>query len=179
VAGCASNIGTDLQSERRSFWADRASWSLEDKLPELLREVRVRISELRMRREAKVNAEQEYRQAVELEVERARSRAAEAHRAEILEQQLTDWRVAQELRDYAMAIVQRIATAQAQGQAQDAAIADARLWWGWITERADRHDPLRSLPSWPMAPHLHDYQLREFMNQVPEPEAMHYRPEVF
>jgi hypothetical protein len=173
------DIGTDVHSERRSFWADRASWRLEDKLPELLREVSVRINELRMRREAKVKAEQEYRQAVELETERARARADEAHRAKILEQQLTDWRIAQELREYASAISQRVAAAPAEGETQSNAVADARRWCEWITERADRHDPLRRLPTWPAVPRLHDYQLREFMNRVPEPEQMRYRPEAY
>ena len=173
------DIGTDVHSERRSFWADRSSWRLEDKLPELLREIGVRINELRMRREAKVKAEREYCQAVELETERARDRAAEAHRAKVLEQQLADWRVAQELRAYASAISQRIANVQTERDTQSKAAPEARRWREWITERADRHDPLRRLPTWPAAPQLHDYQLREFMNRVPEPEEMRYQPETY
>lgn len=66
----------------------RPSSSLEDKLPELLREVAVRADELRLRREAKARAEALYQLAIEREEEQARLRAAEAHRKKVLEQQL-------------------------------------------------------------------------------------------
>ena len=173
------DIGAAAQSDRRSFWADRASWQLEEKLPELLREVAVRVDELRLLRAAQARAEEQHRQAVELETQRARNRAAEAHRGELLDQQLARWRAAQELRAYAAAVSRRISAAEAQGEANGEAVDGARRWLEWITERADRHDPLTKVPQWPSAPALATYQLREFMNHVPEPSEMRYRPETY
>jgi hypothetical protein len=174
------DIGGASQLERKSFWADRASWSLEDKLPELLREVAVRADELRMRREAKDRAVKQYRQAVEHEEQRARARAAEAHRGKVVEEQLAHWRAAQELRQYAAAISERItAAAEADGKVDSEALAEAGRWLAWITERANRHDPLTRLPTWPAAPELLSYELCEFMERVPEPTEMRYQPETY
>lgn len=172
-------IGGTAQSERKSFWADRASWSLEDKLPELLREVAVRADELRLRRDAKVKAEAEHRQAVEREEERARARAAEAHRHKILEDQLGRWREARELREYVAVVTARVDAAETNNRADAETIADARRWLEWITNQADRRDPVTQLPNWPTLPELRTYELSQFMNHVPEPAAMRYQPESY
>ncbi|MGH9204344.1 MAG: hypothetical protein ACRD2A_24210, partial [Vicinamibacterales bacterium] len=172
------DLGGAAVSERRSFWADRASWSLDDKLPELLREIAVRTDELRLRRAATNRAEVEYRQAVQHEEERARTRAAEAYRHKILEDELARWREVRELRDYAAAMAERIAAAEAKadGQGDDEAIANARQWLAWIVERANRRDPITKVPTWPSSPQLRSYELSQFMNRVEEPVAMRYRP---
>jgi hypothetical protein len=173
------DIGGRSELERKAFWADRTSWSLEDKLPELLREVAVRADELRMRREAKAYAEAEHQRAVEREEERARTRAAEAYRQKVLEQQLAEWRAAQELRAYAAAVSERIAAAEADDQADNEAVGDAELWLDWIRDLAKRSDPTTRLPTWPKPPQLPSYELRAFMNDVPEPKEMRYQPESY
>ncbi|MGO1056957.1 hypothetical protein [Crossiella sp. CA198] len=173
------DIGGPAGTVRKSFWADRASWSLEDKLPELLREVAVRADELRLRREAKVRAEASYAQAVERERQQALIRAAEAYRKKFLDDQMEHWREVRALREYAAAVAVRITAAEAEGQADNAAIADARRWLTWINNRADRRDPVRVLPVWPEPPKLQSYELRQFMNRVQEPVAMHYQPEKY
>ncbi|MBA8926796.1 hypothetical protein BC739_004002 [Kutzneria viridogrisea] len=173
------DVGGLARSECRSFWADRRSWRLEDKLPELLREVAVRADELRLKREAQVRAEQEYRQAVERERLRARARAADAHRRAVLDDQLTQWRRVRELRQYATAIEERIAVAEAGEHADSEAAGEARRWLAWVTERAEQQDPLRDLPRWPSAPDLPPYKLAEFMNRVPQPPEMGYHPETY
>jgi hypothetical protein len=61
------DVGGGQQSDRRSFWADRVSWRLEDKLPEAFREIAVRLHELWMLREARDAAQIEHRAAVEQE----------------------------------------------------------------------------------------------------------------
>lgn len=170
------DLGGAADSERRSFWADRASWNLEDKLPELLREMAVRADELRLRREAKTRAEAEYEQAVRREEERARARAAEAYRCKLLEDELARWREVRELRNYAAAMAERIEAAEASGQGDDEAISKARQWLGWVIERANRRDPTTTLPTWPNLPQLRSFELNQFMNRVEEPAAMRYRP---
>jgi hypothetical protein len=134
------DLGGPAQLERRSFWADRASWMLEDKLPELLREVAVRADDLRMRREAKARAAAEHEEAVERERKRAQARAAEAHRTEIMECQLQRWERACQLRDYIAAIDRRIAQETA-ASGDETTIADARKWSTWLTDVADRLNP--------------------------------------
>ena len=173
------DVGGLVQSERKSFWADRASWTLEDKLPELLREVAVHADELRLRREAKVKAEVEHRQAVEREKERARTRAAEAHRHKILDEQLARWREARELREYVAVMTERVNAAEVDDQVGAEAIADARRWLEWATILADRRDPPTRLPIWPKPLELRPYELGQFMNNVPEPASMRYQPESY
>ncbi|WP_027944758.1 hypothetical protein [Amycolatopsis taiwanensis] len=169
------DLGGPADTERRSFWADRASWTLEEKLPGLLREVAVRADELRLRREAQKRAETQYRDDVAREQERARARAAEAHRLKILQQQLERWREVRELRTFAATLTERLAKADAG----DGTLAEAHRWLEWITEHADRRDPFRTLPGWPEPPQLHTWELDQYMNRVHEPPEMRYRPEKY
>lgn len=67
---------------------------------------------------------------------------------ELLDQQLAMWRAAQELGAYAAAVSRRVADAESQGETSSEAVYGARRWLEWITERADRHDPLSKLPRW-------------------------------
>jgi hypothetical protein len=66
-AGGCVDVGAGFGTERRSFWADRSRWTLEERLPDVLREVTVRVGELRLKREAQTRAEAAYREAVEQE----------------------------------------------------------------------------------------------------------------
>lgn len=68
---------------------------------------------------------------------------------------------------------------EAQGKADSETVNGVRRWLEWITERADRHDPLTKLPQWPSVPALANYQLQQFMNHAPEPRGMRYRPETY
>jgi hypothetical protein len=172
-------IGGQSQLDRKASWADRTSWRLEDKLPEVLREVAVRADELRLRHEAKARAQEEYSQALEREEERARARAAEAHRQKVLDEQLIGWRTARELRAYAAAVSGQITAAGAEDHADEEAIGEAQRWLGWIVDRADRQDPTMQLATWPKPPELPSYELREFMRSVAEPEEMRYQPESY
>jgi hypothetical protein len=167
------DLGGAVTSERRSFWADRASWTLEEKLPELLREVAVRADELRLRRKAKERAETIYQQDLAREQEHARARADEAHRLKTLQQQLDRWREVSELRAFAADLAEHLTTDTGQ---DEAAIADARRWLAWTTDRADRRNPFRTLPTWPEPPRLHSYEVSQFMNRVPEPAELRYKP---
>jgi hypothetical protein len=172
------DLGGAVQTERRSFWADRASWTLEEKLPELLREVAVRAEELRLRRVEKTRAKATHEEAVEQERQRARVRAAEADRLELLKSQLERWREVRELREYAAALEDTIVAA-INGGADEQAITNAQRWVTWLSGLADGLDPTHRLPTWPKPPELRGYELQKFMNRVPEPDAMRYRPEAY
>jgi hypothetical protein len=92
---------------RQATWADRQSWRLEDKLPELLREVEVRAAEAEQRRQEAARREQERVREWEAAMEDARARLAEHIRAEALTSQVERWRTAREIRAYCDAIEER------------------------------------------------------------------------
>jgi Sec-independent protein translocase protein TatA len=175
------DMGGRSQLGRPSFWADCTRWGLEDKLPELMREVAVRIEELRLRRaaQARARAEHAYQHAVEQEKQHAHARAAEAHREKILQEQLDHWRMAQELHSCAAKLAARIRAATADSHTDTRAIQDARLWLSWVVDRADRFDPTMQLATWPQPAELTSYELGKFMNRVPEPAELRYRPESY
>lgn len=170
------DVGVGFGTERRSFWADRSRWTLEEKLPEVLREVAVRVDELRLKREAQTRAKTAYREAVEQERGRARVRAAESQRRDVLDKQLQRWREVAELRAYASDMAERIAAAEGAGEAEPEAVADARRWLLWIEEHARKRDPLSELAAWPVAPNLRSWELEKFISRVPQPPEMNYRP---
>lgn len=172
-------IGGQSQLERKAAWADRTRWRLDDKLPEMLREVTVRLDELRLRRLAKAEAEVQYHRAVDREEGRARARAAEANRREMLEQQLTSWQACEELRGYATALATRVAAAEVDDGVDPESLEGARQWLGWVQQRADRTDPTKALATWPKPPELASYELRKFVNEVPVPDAMRYQPDTY
>ncbi|MCD2191368.1 hypothetical protein [Actinomycetospora soli] len=113
----SGRLGMRLQGEatssaRRLNWADRTKWRLEDKLPEVLREVAVRADGLRRAREARAEAQARHDREVAAEQERARDRAAEHHRGEVLDKQLERWRETRELREFARELAERITAAE-------------------------------------------------------------------
>jgi hypothetical protein len=65
---------------RALSWADRSSWALEDKLPELLQELEIRAAEDDHRRREAERAAEERERLWELEMERAKARYVEAYR---------------------------------------------------------------------------------------------------
>lgn len=167
------DVGANSSSDRRSFWADRASWRLEDKLPELLREIAVRADEIRARRLRRDEARAEHERALETERRHAADRAAEAHRIEILEERLVRWRAGRELREYladrTAAVEQAAGTGVASGD-----LDAARAWLAWVADRIERLDPLGALPTYPRPPRRPEYELQKYMQHVPAPEGLHF-----
>lgn len=165
--------GADHGSGRRSFWADRTSWRLEDKLPELLREIAVRADEIRAHRERRDEARAEHERALETERRHAADRAAEAHRVEVLQERLARWRAGQELRQY---LADRTASV-AQAVEKDTASGDldsARAWLAWVAGHIELLDPAGELPTYPEPQRLPEYELLKYMRQVPAPEGLHF-----
>lgn len=73
---------------RAATWSDRKSWTLDDKLPELLQELELRaVEDDHHAAEEKRKAEERQRQW-KLQMERARQRFLEAHRAKVLRAQI-------------------------------------------------------------------------------------------
>ena len=143
-AGATGRLQLDIPGYggggRPSKWADRKSWSLEEKLPEVLREIEVRAAEAKARE----------KEAEQREIERARKwetakalaveRWAENRRGEVLRADVARWREAKTIRDYCDA-----ASATYRGDS-------ATEWIDWARGYADNLDPLSSPPQMPEMP---------------------------
>ena len=137
---------------RQSRFADRQSWTLEDRLPHLSREIEERVAEARRVAEqeriaAEQAAEAARRAANERErtwhrlMDQARELLVETHRAAQLRAQADAWDEARRLRRYC--------------DAMDATHGDhpgTAHWIAWARAHTDQLDPLTEPPTMPDAP---------------------------
>ena len=139
---------------RPSTFADRKTWTLEDKLPDLLRELEIRVAEDDHRdQEAKQRADERQRQW-ELAMERAKEDFLEAYRAKVLDQEVLAWQRTTSIRRYLAALQ------ETQGDA-----ADENEWMIWIRQYLQRLDPTRARPELPSMPERIPLdELRPFLN---------------
>jgi hypothetical protein len=137
---------------RAATWSDRKSWRLEDKLPELFHELELRAVEDDHRAaEEKRKAEERQRQW-ELQMERARQRFLEAHRAKVLRAQIAARQEAQVMSAYLTEL-----------EAKHGAIPESAEWIEWIREFIKRVDPVQSPPSMPEEPEVSRDDLTPFL----------------
>jgi hypothetical protein len=132
---------------RQSSWADRTRWTLEDRLPHLLRELEIQAVEAEERRLAKEHEEAERQQQWETAMERAKHRLIEDHRLEVLRNRVRAWEEAEAIRAYCDAVEARHGT--------DAITADpdAEQWLALAREHADRTQQLPRMPPEPEITH--------------------------
>jgi hypothetical protein len=141
-----------IYSGRQSHWADRQSWTLEERLPQLFREIEERIAEAdyaaEKERIAAEKAAEAARQAAE-ERERtwhslmrqAEERLIESHRARCLREQGAAWHAAETLRGYCEAMN------AAHGDRPETA-----EWLTWARAYIRHLDPLTAPPAMPEPP---------------------------
>jgi len=140
-------------------WADRQRWRLDDKLPDILGEIRTRAKVDEDQHAARERAEADRRRQWEQAVAHAKQRFAEDQRVEALTGQLADWQRAAAARAYAQVLRASIAAEPDPERA-----ADVAAWAEWITGYADRIDPTRRhrlLPAPPTDPTAE--QLRPYL----------------
>jgi hypothetical protein len=134
---------------RQSRWGDRKSWTLDDRLPHLFREIEERIVEAAFetadrRIAAEKAAEAAKREAEERErqwhvlMDEARERLVEEQRATHLRKQADAWQEVERLRRYCDAV-----------QAAYADRSDTAEWLAWARAYAARLDPLSEPPTMP------------------------------
>jgi hypothetical protein len=155
-AGGAGRLMIELHVERswiykgrQSRFADRQSWTLEGRLPHLIREIEERIAHARrVAEQERIAAEKAAGRAAD-ERERtwhqlmaqARERLVETHRTAQLRVQADAWSEADRLRRYC--------------DAMDAAHGEhppTAQWIAWARAHADQIDPLTEPPTMPKAP---------------------------
>ncbi len=148
---------------RQSRWGDRKSWSLEERLPHLLREIEERIAKAdRVAEEERIaeeKAAEEARRAAEererqwhLLMKRARKQLVETQRADLLRAQAAAWGEAERLRAYCDAME------AAYGERPESA-----EWIAWARDFSSRLDPLRVPPSMPEEPEETPEALQEHL----------------
>lgn len=137
---------------RQSRWADRQSWSLEDRLPYLFQEIEERIVEAeRLAEEQRIAAErvaeaarkaaEERERQWDVLMEETKQRPIETDRAAPLRAQADAWHEAEGLRRYC--------------DAAEAAHGDdprTAAWLAWARAYAERLDPLTEPPTMPKPP---------------------------
>jgi hypothetical protein len=139
-------------SGRQSRWADRQSWTLEERLPHLFREIEERILEAdhaaEQARIASEKAAEAAKQAAEerertwhVLMRQAQERLVETHRANELRAQADAWHLADTLRRYCDAI-----------EAAYGDRADTTEWLSWARAHVLELDPLTEAPTMPDAP---------------------------
>jgi hypothetical protein len=141
-----------LFSGRQSRWADRHSWTLEERLPHLFREIEERVveaayAEEQERIEAERVAEAARRAAEERErmwrvlMRQAEERLVESNRADQLLEQSNSWHRAEALRRYC----------DAMEIAHDDR-AETVTWLAWARTYIQQLDPLSEAPAMPANP---------------------------
>ena len=149
------NLGTSrywIFRDRQSRWSDRQSWTLEERLPHVFREIEGRIihakrvdEEERVRHEEaavtqRLEGERRERQWHVL-MKRARERLLTEHRASHLRSEAERWSEAERLRQYCDAL------AAAHGD-----LPNAAEWLGWARTYIRDLDPLARPPAMPDPP---------------------------
>lgn len=134
---------------RRRSWADRHRWRLEDKLGEVLAEIRWRLEALQARQRAKERALAQRREDWQTAMERARIAHGEAQRVAALDGQLAAWEKAKQIRAYCTELE------AARGLDVD---DELRGWINWARSHADAIDPTgrADLPPAVVEPRTHD-----------------------
>jgi hypothetical protein len=126
---------------RRSSWTDRKTFTLEDKLPDVLREIEIRGAAAELERREKERQAQEDRRAWAAATELAAIHHATDGHPAALRKQMAGWREAHEVRAYCDAM------ANACGDEPETS-----EWVQWARGYADQLDPLRAHPKAPPAP---------------------------
>ncbi|MCD0450400.1 hypothetical protein LO762_14535 [Actinocorallia sp. API 0066] len=143
---------------RKANWADRKSWTLDDKLPEVLREVETQAAEAEHRKRQRERQEQQKRERWEAAMAQAKLDLAEHHRAEILRAQANRWFEVHRLNEYINAME------AAAGLLQDPVEAEeAHLWLAWARQYTAKLNPLNGHLALPEAPEAKPDALRPFL----------------
>lgn len=132
---------------RQKSWADRSRWKLEDRLPNLLRELEVQAVEAEERRLASEREQAERQRQWEAAMERAKRRLVEDHRLEVLRNRVRAWEEAEAVRAYCDAVEAR------HGTEVIASDPDSAEWLVLAREHADRAQQVPRMPADPEVTH--------------------------
>lgn len=141
---------------RQKSWGDRSRWSLEERLPDLLRELELQAIEAEERRLAREREEAERQRQWEAAMERAKRRLVEDHRLEVLATRVRAWQEAEAIRAYCDAVEARYGA--------DAIAADPEAAQ-WLTLARAHADHLQQLPRMPADPEITHERLKPYLGR--------------
>jgi hypothetical protein len=133
--------------DRQSSWGDRKRWTLEDRLPQLMRELETQAAEAEERRLAEEREEAERERQWKAAMDHAKRRLVEDHRIEVLRQRVRAWQEADAIRAYCDAVEAR------HGNDAIAADPETAQWLALARERANRDQQLPRMPADPEITH--------------------------
>lgn len=140
-------VGGNYSFHNRRFrFSDTRSRSLEEVLPDVAREVEMRLFERGQEDIERERAEQELQQGWEDVLDAAEVLAVEEHRAEVLSQRATRWRQWQDQMAYLAELESRLE------QLPDAERSTVMDWIAWSRSRLQEVDPFRSSQGMPEPP---------------------------
>lgn len=116
---------------RQTKWGDRQRWTLEDRLPQLMRELETQAVEAEKRRLAKEREEADRQRQWEAAMHSAKLRLIEEHRIGVLRSRVSAWHEADAIRAYCDAVEDRY------GITTIAADPEAAEWLAFAREQAD------------------------------------------
>ncbi len=132
---------------RQRSWGDRARWKLEDRLPNLLRELELQAVDAEERHLAREREQAERQRRWEAAMDDAKVRLIADHRRNVLRERVRAWNEAEAIRAYCSAIEAR------HGADAIAADPDASAWLAFAREHADRAQQLPQMPADPKITH--------------------------
>ena len=132
---------------RQRSWGDRARWKLDDRLPNLLRELELQAADTEERRLAREREQAERERQWESAVANAKLRLVADHRRDVLRGRVRTWNEAEAIRAYCEAVEAR------HGADAIAADPDASDWLAVAREHADRAQQLPRMPADPEITH--------------------------
>jgi hypothetical protein len=144
--------------DRPSVFRGRKSTRLEDLLPDVFREMEIRVLEAQWQAEEAARAKQARKTRWEAAMAEARLDFLEAQRGQELGRQAAAWRERQELEEYLAAM-----TEKADGLAGEERAA-AQEWLGWAHRYAQALDPLEAPLGMPRLREPTPDELKPFLN---------------
>jgi len=146
---------------RQHSWSEGVRGPIDRKLPAILDEIEYRHGEAQERRLEALKVEEEREQRRLEAVERATVLLRESSRAEVLAEQVANWRYVNQLREYVESM-EKVA-AGLEGDARTEAIE----WIAWAHGHCERVDPLRRPLRAPDDPEPTPEALRPFLGARP------------
>jgi hypothetical protein len=141
-------------SRRQQSWGDRKRWRLEDRLPQLVRELEAQAAEAEDRRLTREREQAERERQWETAMAHAKRQFLAAHRREVLLQRVTAWQQAEAIRTYCEAVETR----------HDAhSLADHPGLSAWLAFAREQANDLQSLPTMPADPEVRPEALQPFL----------------
>ena len=144
-------------SNRQDSWRDRKRWRLEDRLPQLVRELEAQAVEAEERRLAREREPAERQRQWEAAMEQAERRFLAAHRRDVLRERVRAWQEADAIRAYCHAVETR------HGEATVAADREASEWLAYARTHAER---LQTSPTMPPDPEVTPEGLRPYLGGI-------------